>query len=72
MLATAGLEDNLVPSPESRRLARDLEAQGGDTYLTMFTLFEDMDPTREVSRTEYPRESGKLLLHQCRDLPLSR
>ena len=72
VLVMADVEDSLVPSTESRRLARDFEAQGGDTYLTMFTLFEHMDPTREVSRTEYLRESGKLLQHLYRMLLLSQ
>ena len=72
VLVMADVEDSLVPSTESRRLARDFEAQGGDTYLTMFTLFEHMDPTRQVSRMEYLREAGKLLQHLYRMLLLSQ
>ena len=68
VLVMADVEDSLVPSTESRRLARDFEAQGGNTYLTMFTLFEHMDPTRQVSRMEYLREAGKLLQHLYRML----
>ena len=64
----ADREDPLVPSTESRRLAHDFAASGGHTYLTIFTLFQHMDPTRKVGPVTYSIESGKLLLHLYRVL----
>ncbi|MFQ5860593.1 MAG: dienelactone hydrolase family protein [Dehalococcoidia bacterium] len=55
-------EDNLVPSPESRRLADALES-GGNVYYTEFSFFQHMDPTRRVGLGTYIRESWKLFLH---------
>ncbi len=55
-------EDNLVPSEESRRLAKDL-ASRGDSYYTEFSLFQHLDPTRPVSPPIYVKEMWKLYLH---------
>ena len=55
-------EDSLVPSEESRRLARALAERGG-VYHTEFSLFDHLDPTRPLSPHEYVRELSKFYMH---------
>lgn len=56
------LQDNLVPSEESRRLVDALESRG-DVYHTEFSFFEHLDPSQRVGRVELAREGTKLFLH---------
>ena len=56
------MQDKLVPSEESRRLADALSERGG-VYHTEFSLFQHVDPTRPVSPPIYAREIFKLYLH---------
>ena len=60
-------QDRLVPSEESRRLAKDLASRGGVSH-TEFSLFQHLDPTRPVSPPVYVRELFKLYMHMYRVL----
>ena len=54
--------DSLVPSEESKRLARALSTNN-EAYYTEFSLFDHVDPTRTVSLPIYLKELWKLYLH---------
>ena len=54
-------EDTAIPAVESKRLAESLPE--GDVYYTEFSIFQHVDPTRQVPFPELIREMGKLYLH---------
>ena len=62
VLAMHDREDSAVPAAESRRMAEALEGRG-QVYYTEFSLFQHMDPTRQVAPPTMVRELWKLLLH---------
>jgi hypothetical protein len=62
MLIMHDREDDLVPSEESKRLARAL-GPDTDAYYTEFSLFQHVDPTHPVSPPVYAKEFLKFYLH---------
>ena len=62
VLVMHDLQDNLVPSEESRRLVDALQSRG-DVHHTEFSFFEHLDPSRTVGKFELAREGAKLFLH---------
>ena len=55
-------EDTAVPAAESRRMVDALEGRG-QVYYTEFSLFQHMDPTRQLAPPRMAQELWKLLLH---------
>ena len=55
-------EDTAVPAAESRRMAEALEGRAQVNY-TEFSLFQHMDPTRQLAPPDMVREVWKLLVH---------
>ena len=62
VLVMHDLQDNLVPSEESRRLVDALESRG-DVHHTEFSFFEHLDPSQTVGNLELAREGAKLFFH---------
>ena len=54
-------EDTAIPAVESKRMAESLEE--GSVYYTEFSIFQHVDPTRQVPFPELMREMWKLYLH---------
>ena len=54
-------EDTAIPAVESKRMAESLAE--GDVYYTEFSIFQHVDPTRQVPFPELVREMWKLYLH---------
>ena len=54
-------EDTAIPAVESKRMAESLAE--GRVYYTEFSIFQHVDPTRQVPFPELIREMGKLYLH---------
>ena len=55
-------EDTAVPAPESRRMAEALKERGQVQY-TEFSLFQHMDPTRQLPPLDMAKEVWKLMFH---------
>ena len=54
-------EDTAIPAVESKRMAESLAE--GRVYYTEFSIFQHVDPTRQVPFPELIREMWKLYLH---------
>ena len=63
-------EDTAVPATESRRMAEALEGSS-QVYYTEFSLFQHMDPTRQVAPPTMAQEVWKLLRHMYNVMRLS-
>ena len=63
-------EDTAVPATESRRMAEALEGRS-QVYYTEFSLFQHMDPTRQVAPPTMAQEVWKLLRHMYNVMRLS-
>ncbi|MFH1141096.1 MAG: hypothetical protein V1724_05405 [Chloroflexota bacterium] len=55
-------EDTAVPATESRRMAEALKERG-QVHYTEFSLFQHMDPTRQLPPLDMAGEVWKLLFH---------
>ncbi|MEK7777898.1 MAG: dienelactone hydrolase family protein, partial [Chloroflexota bacterium] len=55
-------EDTAVPAAESRRMANALKERG-QVHYTEFSLFQHVDPTRQLSPLDMAKEMWKLMFH---------
>ncbi len=55
-------QDTAVPATESRRMAEALKERG-QVHYTEFSLFQHMDPTRQLPPLDMVKEVWKLLVH---------
>ncbi|MDO8750789.1 MAG: hypothetical protein Q7K03_06560, partial [Dehalococcoidia bacterium] len=55
-------QDTAVPATESRRMAEALKERG-QVHYTEFSLFQHMDPTRQLPPLDMAKEVWKLLFH---------